>query len=177
MKSLVLVAGHAIPYRFDRLNRNEGWYLKFFQAGEGALYLDHVKCGVIAAAQEADSLLIFAGGQTDAAPGLRSEGQGDWLAADYYKWFGHHEVSLRATSEEFSLDSFQDLLFGICRFREVAGTYPEKIVGWVGNSWDHVSISTVERSGSLRAASFTWVPLARPYWRETCSLNGQGSLG
>lgn len=132
MKSLVLVAGHAIPYRFDRLDRDEGWYLKPFQAGEGSLYLDHVKRGVAVAALQTDSLLIFAGGQTDAAAGPRSEGQGYWLAAEHFDWFGHREVRGRATTEEFSLDSFQNLLYGICRFREVTGYYPDDVValGW-----------------------------------------------
>jgi len=132
VKTLVMVAGHAIPYRFDRLDRDEGWFLKPFQAGEGSLYLDHVKHGVAVAAREADSLLIFTGGQTDAAAGPRSEGQGYWLAADHCDWFGCREVGRTATTEEFSLDSFQNLLYGICRFREVTGGYPEGIVavGW-----------------------------------------------
>ena len=132
MKTLVLVAGHAIPYRFDRLDRDEGWYLKPFQSGEGALYLDHVKRGVTIAAQQPDSLLVFAGGQTDAAAGPRSEGQGYWLAAEHYAWFGNPSVRGRATTEEFSLDSLQNLLYGICRFREVTGRYPDDIVavGW-----------------------------------------------
>ena len=132
MKSLVLVAGHAIPYRFDRLDRDDGWYMKSFQAGEGPLHLDHVKRGVEIAAQQADRLLVFGGGQTDAAAGPRSEGQGYWLAADHFDWFGHQGVRERATTEEFSLDSFQNLLYGICRYREVAGGYPDGIivVGW-----------------------------------------------
>jgi len=132
MTSLVLVAGHAIPYRFDRLDRDEGWYLKHFQAGEGVLYLEHIKRAVEVAAQQRDSLLVFAGGQTDAAAGPRSEGQGYWLAAEHCGWFGHPEVRGRATTEEFSLDSFQNLLYGICRFHEVVDSYPDAIValGW-----------------------------------------------
>lgn len=132
MKTLVLVAGHAIPYRFDRLHTDEGWYLKSFQIQEGGLYLEHVRRGVELAAEMPDSLLIFAGGQSDAAAGPRSEGQGYWLAAEYHGWFGAPEVRIRATTEEFSLDSFQNLLFGICRFREFTGASPEAIVavGW-----------------------------------------------
>jgi hypothetical protein len=132
MKSLVMVAGHAIPHKFDRLDRDEGWYLKPFQAGEGSLYLEHVKRGVEVAVEKPDSLLIFAGGQTDAAAGPRSEGQGYWLAADYFGWFGRPEVRARADTEEFSLDSFQNLLYGVCRFREITGGYPIGIValGW-----------------------------------------------
>ena len=77
-------------------------------------------------------MLVFAGGQTDPAAGPRSEGQGYWLAADHCGWFGYLDVRGRATTEEFSLDSFQNLLYGICRFREVRGAYPEDIVavGW-----------------------------------------------
>jgi hypothetical protein len=33
----------------------------------------------------------------------------------------------RATSEEYSLDSYQNLIFSIARFHEVTGTYPEHI--------------------------------------------------
>jgi hypothetical protein len=130
--TLVLVAGHAIPYRFDRLDSDEGWFLKSFQTGEGHFYLDHLKRGVELAAEDADSLLVFAGGQTDSVAGPRSEGQGYWLAAEHHRWFGHTQVSTRATTEEFSLDSFQNLLYGICRFREFRGAYPDRVVavGW-----------------------------------------------
>jgi hypothetical protein len=132
MKNLVLVAGHAIPHRFDRLDSDEGWYLKHFQAGEGALYADHVRRGVEIAAEDPNALLMFAGGQTDAAAGPRSEGQGYWLVAEYLDWFGHSEVRERSTTEEFSMDSFQNLLFGLGRFHEVTGRYPERmvVVGW-----------------------------------------------
>jgi len=132
MKNLVLVAGHAVAYRFDRLDSDEGWYLKHFQAGEGGLYVEHVRRGVELAAADTESLLLFAGGQTDGLAGPRSEGQGYWLVAEYFRWFGHEEVSERATTEEFSLDSFQNLLFGLCRFYEVTGTFPESViaVGW-----------------------------------------------
>ena len=132
MNNLILVAGHAIPWRFDRLESDEGWFLKSFQANEGDLYLEHVRRGVELAAAEDESMLLFAGGQTDAAAGPRSEGQGYWLAAEHHGWFGYPEVRQRATTEEFSLDSFQNLLFGFCRYREVTGSYPEQViaVGW-----------------------------------------------
>src|SRR5260370_31911808 len=104
MKTLGLVAGHAIPYRFDRLDRDEGWYLKPFQSGEGTLYLDHVKRGVAIAAQQNDCLLVFAGGQTDSAAGPRREGPGYWLAAEHFAWFGHPGGRERRAPEELSLE-------------------------------------------------------------------------
>lgn len=132
MKNLVLVAGHAVPADMDRLDSDEGWYLKHFQSGEGLFYVEHVRSGVRLAAEDPGALLIFSGGQTDASAGPRSEGQGYWLIAGHFGWFGHSGVRDRATSEEFSLDSFQNLLFSLCRFREVTGNYPHHVtvVGW-----------------------------------------------
>jgi hypothetical protein len=41
-------------------------------------------------------------------------------------------VAGRTVLEEFARDSFENLLFGICRFREFAGHYPEHVtlVSW-----------------------------------------------
>jgi len=161
MKSLVLVPGHAIPYKFDRLDRDEGWYLKPFQAGEGPLYLEHVKRGVEVAAGQPDSLLIFAGGQTDAAAGPRSEGQGYWLAADYCSWFGHPKVRGRAATEEFSLDSLQNLLYGVCRFREITGGYPDGIVA-LGWKFKGARFDLHRRALRLPAGSFRYVGVNDP---------------
>lgn len=130
--SLVLVAGHAVPHRFDRLDSDDGWYLKHFQAGEGPFYVEHVRTGVETAARIPGSTLLFAGGQTDAAAGPRSEGQGYWLIAEHFDWFGIRGVRERASTEEFSLDSFLNLLYGLCRYRELTGWYPEHVtaIGW-----------------------------------------------
>jgi len=34
---------------------------------------------------------------------------------------------MRVTTEEFALDSYQNLLFAIARFREVVGDWPKKV--------------------------------------------------
>lgn len=132
MKNLVLVAGHAVPYRFDRLHSDEGWFLKHFQTGEAAYYVEHARRGVELAAADPDSLLLFAGGQTDAAAGPRSEAQGYWLIAEHHGWFGYPEVRDRSTTEEFSVDSFLNVLYGLCRFREFIGHWPHLVTaaGW-----------------------------------------------
>lgn len=131
-RHLVLVAGHAIPYRFDRLDCDEGWFLKSFQGGEGPFYTEHVRVGVMEAAADPRALLIFSGGQSDPQAGPRSEAQGYWQIADTFGWYGHPEVAARATTEEFSLDSFLNLLYSLCRFHEATGRYPENVVvvGW-----------------------------------------------
>ncbi len=132
LRHLVLVAGHAIPYRYDRLDSDDGWFLKPFQSGEGPFYLEHVRAGVAEAAADPLALLVFAGGQSDAVAGPRSEAQGYWQIADASGWYGHTEVAARATTEEFSLDSFLNLLYGLCRFYEATGRYAERVVvvGW-----------------------------------------------
>ncbi|HBY60450.1 MAG TPA: hypothetical protein DEH78_11545 [Solibacterales bacterium] len=132
MRHLIVVAGHAVPFRFDRLDSDEGWYLKPFQKGEGRFYTAHAEAGVRLASEDPGSLLIFSGGQTDGDAGPRSEGQGYWLIAEYREWFGDRSVRERAQTEEFSRDSLENVLFSLCRFREVTGFYPERLtcVGW-----------------------------------------------
>ena len=36
-------------------------------------------------------------------------------------------LNMRVTTEEFALDSYQNLLFAIARFREVVGDWPKKV--------------------------------------------------
>jgi len=54
------------------------------------------------------------------------------MIADHFNWWWKTNVKLRATTEEFARDSFENLLFGICRFHECVGRYPQniKIVSW-----------------------------------------------
>jgi hypothetical protein len=42
------------------------------------------------------------------------------------------EMAARSTTEEFARDSFENLLFSICRFYECTGDYPRKIrvISW-----------------------------------------------
>ena len=61
MKSLILVAGHAIPRRIDALESDEGWFLKHFQIGEAKSYIEHVRQGVLLASGDPDSILLEAG--------------------------------------------------------------------------------------------------------------------
>ena len=132
LRNLVAVAGHAIPRDFSDLTADSSWYLKHFQAGEGGCFVEHVRAGVLAASHDPDALLVFSGGQSDRAAGPRSEGAGYWSIAQHFKWWGHAGVLERATTEEFACDSFDNLQFSICRFREVTGAYPDRVtcVGW-----------------------------------------------
>lgn len=42
-------------------------------------------------------------------------------------WTGKDDVRSRALTEEHARDSFENLLFSVCRFRELTGSYPKNI--------------------------------------------------
>ena len=128
----IVVAGHAVLKHFRDPLLDENWSLLDFQKGEGPCYAGHVRCGVETAAADPRSLLLFAGTQSRAEAGPRSEAQSCLWIAQHYEWFGAPEVAARAVTEEFSRDSFENLLFGICRFKEFTGAYPSRVsfVSW-----------------------------------------------
>jgi hypothetical protein len=128
----IIVAGHAIITDFSDPLADESWMLLPFQKGEPRKYVEHIRAGVELAAADPASLLVFSGGQTRREAGPRSEAQSYFWIAGHYGWFGHPEVAARAITEEFARDSFENLLFGICRFRECTSRYPDRVtfVSW-----------------------------------------------
>lgn len=128
----MIVAGHAVVRELARVEEDAGWYLLDYQRGEPRRFIEHVAAGVAAAAADPEALLLFSGGTTRPDAGPVTEAWSYWQVADHFKWFGHMGVRERAYLEEFARDSFENLLFGICRFREVAGAMPEHVtmVGW-----------------------------------------------
>lgn len=134
LERLVLVAGHAVYVGQDFLRPEDdrNWFLQPFQRGEPPYYIEHIRAGIDLTARDSLSLLIFSGGQTRLEAGPRSKAQSYWNLADHYRWWSLPGVSKRATTEEFARDSFENLLFGICRFRECTGRYPERVtvVSW-----------------------------------------------
>ena len=126
-----MVAGHAVYTAANRephkLNSEDSWFLEPFQHGQLETMLEHIKRGVELAGQDNSSLLVFSGGQTRAAAGPRSEGLSYWEAADAQSWFGLPYVRARSHTEEQARDSFENLLFSVCRFHEITGNYPQSI--------------------------------------------------
>ncbi|KAJ8904339.1 hypothetical protein NDN08_000860 [Rhodosorus marinus] len=128
LESLVMVAGHAIyvsgVWTRESIYNESNWFLEQGQAGQVSTFIEHMKTGVEAAATDSMSLLIFSGGETRKGAGPRSEAQTYWLVADALGWFGHPQVASRAFTEEHARDSFENLSFSMCRFRELTGRYP-----------------------------------------------------
>jgi hypothetical protein len=133
LKNVIIVAGHAV-YR-GKLHsdpmQDENWSLQEFQRGEPPAYIEHIRAGVEISAREPESLLVFSGGQTRQDAGPRSEGESYREVAEHFEWWGT-EVAARTVTEEFARDSFENLLFGICRFYERVGRYPWSVtvVSW-----------------------------------------------
>lgn len=79
------------------------------------------------AAEDSEALLVFSGGFTRAEAGARSEAGSYWAVADALGWFGSPAVAERAVVEDRARDSLENLLFSICRLREVSGGYPARV--------------------------------------------------
>lgn len=72
-----------------------------------------------------DVLVIFSGGQTSKEFGPKSEALSYFEAS---KHMGLDSENKNVALEEYARDSFENVLFSLCRFREVTGAYPEKFI-------------------------------------------------
>ncbi|KAK8681865.1 hypothetical protein V6N13_054264 [Hibiscus sabdariffa] len=132
LKNLVMVAGHSVytSSTCGKVDKEDSWFLESYQKnpGQAATFLSHIKEGIESTARDDAALLLFSGGETRKDAGPRSEAQSYWTVAESKGWFGKEEsVKWRALTEEHARDSFENLLFSVCRFRELTGTYPENI--------------------------------------------------
>ncbi|KAK6246366.1 hypothetical protein SCA6_009456 [Theobroma cacao] len=132
LKNLVMVAGHSVytSSSCGKVDKEDSWFLESYQKnpGQAATFLAHIKEGIEITARDGEALLLFSGGETRKDAGPRSEAQSYWTVAESKGWFGKEEsVKWRSLTEEHARDSFENLLFSVCRFRELTGTYPHNI--------------------------------------------------
>lgn len=132
LKNLVMVAGHSVytSSSCEKVEREESWFLESYQKnpGQAATFVSHIEEGIKVADRDDVALLLFSGGETRKEAGPRSEAQSYWTVAESRGWFGKQEsVRWRALTEEHARDSFENLLFSVCRFRELTGAYPQNI--------------------------------------------------
>jgi len=128
---LIMVAGHAVftsPNFARNLEDARSWYLEAFQYGQQKTFIEHMKAGIDLVAKDPNALLLFSGGQTREPAGPVSEAQSYWLVGHHANWFGHgKDIEWRISTEEFARDSFENVMFSICRFKEITGHYPTTI--------------------------------------------------
>ena len=150
----MVVAGHAVLTSLDYHNLTDDgqWELQSFQRGQLSTFLRHIEEGIAVAATDPTALLLFSGGETRSHAGPRSEAQSYWMVAELRGWFGREQgrdwgeaagsgdpiaegvgsdgvwsVRSRSSTEEFARDSYENLLFSICRFHELTQAYPSRI--------------------------------------------------
>jgi len=128
--NLIVVTGHSIlRYNHTDINENEGWYLLPYQKipGQAESFVEHIKIGIKEAEKDEKAILLFSGGSTRMEAGPMTEGQSYWTVAEEKNWFGNNMVRTKAFTENFARDSFENVLFSICRFKELSGQYPRNI--------------------------------------------------
>lgn len=148
LKNLVLVAGHAVytGLDFSLAKQESSWFLESYQKvpGEAQSFIDHIELGVKEASNDPEAMLLFSGGQTRQEAGPRSEGLSYWVVAEAASWFDTQGVRNRTFTEEHARDSFENLLFGLCRFYELTGHYPNHVTV-VSYTLKQVRFSTLHR--------------------------------
>jgi hypothetical protein len=105
----------------------EEWELADFQIQgyDHLCFKDHIHKSIEYTQCHPEAYLVISGGQTKRKCGPVSESQSYYqLAKKLYPEFDFD----RSTTEEFARDSFENVLFLICRFFEVHGKYPESVV-------------------------------------------------
>jgi hypothetical protein len=133
LKDLIMVAGHAIYLGSDltKIESDEGWILEPYQkGGQVKTFLKHIQTGMEMAKANPLSLLVYSGGETRIGAGAMSEAQSYyWIAQKLFSGNDQDTTSLipfeRATTEEHAKDSLENLLFSLCRFKEMTGKYPK----------------------------------------------------
>lgn len=124
---LIIVPGHAVHTckNIKELRKEACWYLLDYQKGQTDVFLAHIERGIELAKHDSDALLMFSGGQTRGAVGPVSE------ASSYFNagmLIGMDlDVIKRVVLEEYAKDSFENLVFSICRFRQITQNFPKKV--------------------------------------------------
>ncbi|KAH9258939.1 hypothetical protein BASA81_002559 [Batrachochytrium salamandrivorans] len=118
LPSLVIVPGHGMFV-------NSQWIVAPWLEPFVGDVEDQIK---YALAQQSHSVVVFSGGQTNRQVGRLSE-------AESYRRAAVERLSLDTSQvvlEEYALDSFQNLVYSICRYKQQVGRYPMrvKVVGF-----------------------------------------------
>jgi len=173
----VIVAGHAVlrvSYLKKASFNDIGWYLLPYQTNRGfpGIIRSHIQKGIELATQDSKSLLLFSGGQTRRDVGPLSEGLSYYLVANFYKWFSEDLLPF-VYVEEFAKDSYENLLFSLCRFKEVTNHYPSRITV-VGFDFKSYRFTELHRKAiHFPKENFTYVglePLHRNFDHQQAKL-------
>ncbi|KAI0295861.1 hypothetical protein B0F90DRAFT_1637318 [Multifurca ochricompacta] len=127
---LVIVPGHSIwtGSRPEDAEVEESWILASYQKGRRrpSIFRAHISRGSQIAIEDPRALLVFSGGYTSLLSAT-SEAESYLRFARVTGLIPPSDSFTRVTTEDAALDSFQNVLFSIARFREITGAYPHRI--------------------------------------------------
>lgn len=146
LQDLIVVAGHAtfgndvatVPAQPDL---DQWWILNAsFQLGEPPFYIEHIRRGVVLVAHNPAALLLFSGGLTRADTKwseaetyyeLAKQSQ-CWIPDQYNENNIRERILQRTEKERFARDSYENLLYSICRFHQLTHRFPRfvTVVSW-----------------------------------------------
>ncbi|KAF9476368.1 hypothetical protein BDN70DRAFT_882547 [Pholiota conissans] len=179
---LVVVPCHSIWQGTSSWLEEKDWLLEPYQKGPGRVraFYQHIERSVEIAEQDANSLLIFSGGQTkpfsattEAESYLRLAQTSGLIPHETPKSFVHS----RSTTENYAMDSYQNLLFSVARFREFTGHYPSKITV-VGYEFKRARFTELHRKAvRWPLHKFTYVGVDPEYEGSTNALEGERANG
>ncbi|KAF9564768.1 hypothetical protein CPC08DRAFT_705067 [Agrocybe pediades] len=168
LNHLIMVPCHSIWKGTKSWLEEKDWQLEPYQKGPGRVraFYEHAARGAELASHDPHSLLVFSGGQTKSTS-TTTEAESYLRLAQASGRLSNPSVSTRATTENYAMDSFQNLLFSIARFYEFTGRYPTKItvvgyefkrarftqlhrkaIRWPAQSFHYVGVDPEHDSGS-----------------------------
>lgn len=157
LQRAIIVPGHAIytgDSSLEGLEMDDNWILESFQrGGQVRTFVRHIEKAVAMAKEDPEAVVIFSGlvfsvlaiesslmmiciasGQTREHAGPQSEGQSYWSIANslIHKENNNDSSTIdslatRMIVEDYARDSYENVLFSICRFQEMTGNYPSSI--------------------------------------------------
>ncbi|HJO94703.1 MAG TPA: hypothetical protein QF753_14995 [Victivallales bacterium] len=177
INELIIVACHAafkgnITLPIKNPAGDGQWVLFPFQQGEPKYYLEHMKHGIELLKRNENSILMFSGGHTRKDSGNWTEASSYLQAGLFYNLWAddassENSLANRIILEEYARDSFENLLFSICKFYEVTDIFPGKItlISWdfkktrfilhcesIGYSVNNFSFSSVNNPEDIETA-------------------------
>jgi len=125
---LIIVPCHSIWKGSNSWLEDKDWILESYQQGVGRVnaFYEHIARSAELVSKDPHSLLIFSGGQTKPQSST-TEAESYLRLAQAAKLLPDRLLFERSTTENYALDSFQNLLFSIARFHEFTGQYPSTI--------------------------------------------------
>lgn len=142
---------------------DDAWHLLSYQRNQGfpEIISSHIKAGIALLESNSLALLMFSGGQTRKDVGPISEAASYFYLAQANHWMADEHMQ-GVFLEEYARDSLENLMFSICRFREVSGRYPEHITV-VGFDFKQQRFLTEHRLAiRYPESNFTYVGVASP---------------